>query len=162
MLRIVTLCSLLWCLSLLRAQAQTAHPCSENSVDYSTPPASIEQKMKLAKLMPIEKPPAGGTKNVSPQETRWFVEQDPDYLSTAKPWDTVLYIGKASSEGAFLKASFLDHGNTFSAHWINDQLIFVQVGLGHIASGDLILDIDNGKFIYDRMANYGQLGEPCE
>ena len=50
-----------------------------------------------------------------------------DYSETAKPWDTVLYIGKASGEGAFLKASILDHGNTFSAHWINDQLIFVQV-----------------------------------
>jgi hypothetical protein len=76
--------------------------------------------------------------------------------------DTVLYIGKASGDGAVLKASFLDHGNTFSAHWINDQLLFVQVWWGHIASSDLILDIDNGKFIYDRLAHYGQLGEPCE
>jgi hypothetical protein len=146
----------------LLAESQTPHPCSENHVDYSSPPPSIEQKIKLAKLLHIEKPPLDAKRNLSPQQTRWFVEEDPDYSSTAKPWDTIIYIGNASSESAFLKVSVLDHGNTFSAHWINDQLIFVQVWWGHIASGDLILDIDSGTFIYDRLANYGQLGEPCE
>ena len=58
MLRLLMLCSLLWCLSLLAVDAQTTHPCSENSVDYSSPPPSIEQKIKLAKLTRIEKPPA--------------------------------------------------------------------------------------------------------
>ena len=61
-----------------------------------------------------------------------------------------------------LKEVFSVMGSTFSAHWINDQLIFVQVEWGHIATSDLILDIDSGEFIYNQLANYGQLGEPCE
>jgi len=60
-----------------------------------------------------------------------------------------------------LQAAFTDHGNTFSAHWLNDKLLFVQVTWGHIASSDLILDVDRGKFLYDEFANYGLLAEPC-
>jgi hypothetical protein len=72
-----------------------------------------------------------------------------------------LYIGRVSDDKVLLEASFTDHGNTFSAHWINDELLFVQVWWGRIASSDLILEVDKGKFIYDELANYGQLDEPC-
>ena len=67
MLRILTLCSLLWCMSLPLVEAQTTHPCSDNNVDHSTPPLSIEQKIKLAKLPHTEKLPLDA-KSISPQQ----------------------------------------------------------------------------------------------
>ncbi len=73
-----------------------------------------------------------------------------------------LYIGGVSDNKVFLQATFTDHGNTFSAHWINDKLLFVQVWWGHIASSDLILDLEKENFLYDELANYAKLSEPCE
>jgi hypothetical protein len=62
---------------------------------------------------------------------------DPDYSSAKQPWSTTLYI------------------------WINDKLLFVQVWWGHIASSDLILDVEKENFLYDKLANDGKLSEPC-
>jgi hypothetical protein len=44
-----------------------------------------------------------------------------------------------------VEAVFRDHGNTFSANWINEKLLFVQVWWGRIASSDIILDVNHGR-----------------
>jgi hypothetical protein len=56
----------------------------------------------------------------------------------------------------------VDHGTSFEVRWINEQLLFVRVWWGHIASSDLILDTDTGTLLYDRLANYGEVVEPCD
>jgi len=98
---------------------------------------------------------------MSPQGTRWFVELDPDYMSTKVPWTTTLYIKGGSDGRRTWKASFIDHGNTFSASWINEKLLFVQVWWGRMASSDLIFDVNQGTIIYNEFAHYGELFEAC-
>jgi hypothetical protein len=131
-------------------------------VTYAVAPDAIENKIQILKPTTVEKLPISGKKVSSPQGTRWFFEIDPDYKSVVKPWNTTLEIGNNSHDEILLEAHFVDHGNDFSAHWINEELLFVQVWWGRIVSSDLIIDVSSGKLIYDRLANYGQLGEPCQ
>lgn len=73
----------------------------------------------------------------------------------AGPWNTTLIIGNRADGKPFLTASFKDHGNTFSAKWLNENLVFVM--WGRISSSDLILDVQKRAFIYNEMANYGEV-----
>ena len=84
--------------------------------------------------------------------------------TTESPWNTILFIrGRhAANAKPLLKVEFDDHGNTFSANWINEKLLFVQVWWGRLGSSDLILDVEQGKFIYNEFAHYGELAEPCQ
>jgi hypothetical protein len=150
---------LLVCLA--KADGQSANPCSDQSVHYEPPPQAVQKKIQLAKSVSLAEFPDSAKHNLSPQGTRWFVELDPDYTSTKAPWTTTLYIKSGPDGKSLLKASFIDHGNTFSASWINEKLLFVEVWWGRMASSDLILDVNQGTFIYDEFAHYGELFEPC-
>jgi hypothetical protein len=142
--------------------AQIPDSCENRSVEYESPAQSFENNIHVLRVAKGVDPPLGQKQNLSPQGTRWYVEIDPDYTSTKNPWNTTLYIGGVPhKEKVLLKATFTDHGNSFSAKWINEDLLFIQVWWGHILSSDLILDVHEGKFIYDKLANYDQLGEPC-
>ena len=141
---------------------QSSTTCEDAKVQYRAPTRNIEQKIRLTAGA---KPPSAlksTQSGKSPQGTRWFDEIDPDYTSTGQPWNTTLYVHLAASSGPVLKIDFLDHGNTFTARWINEKLIFAQVWWGRFASSDLIIDVDRGKVIYHELANYAQLGEPCD
>ncbi len=96
------------------------------------------------------------------QGSRAFVEVDPDYRSTREPWNTSLYITDPEGQSPSLKAVFLDHGNTFIASWINDELIFVQVWWGRFGSSDLIHDTTSGHWIYNKFAHYLMPDEFCQ
>jgi hypothetical protein len=78
------------------------------------------------------------------------------------PWTTTLYIKGGSDGRRVWKASFIDHGDTFSARWINEKLLFVQVWWGRMASTDLIFDVNQGTIIYNEFAHYGELFETCQ
>lgn len=158
----LTSCLALLLVCLSEAVGQTPSPCRDQQVTYGTAPQVIEKKIQLMRSVNIANLPVSAKRISSPQGTRWLVEVDPDYTSVEKPWTTRLYIGSNTDEKSVLQATFTDHGNTFSAQWINEKLLFVQVWWGRIASSDLILDVDQGKFIYDQLANYGQLVEPCQ
>jgi hypothetical protein len=148
--------------SLAGAEGQTPGPCRNQEVHYGPAPQAIEKKIQLKwAAHDIFDISDTAKRTASPQGTRWFVEIDPDYAHPG-PWTTTLYIGNSRDEKADLKVVVTDHGNTFSAHWINEKLLFVQVWWGRIASSDLLLDVDVGKFIYDEFANYGELIEPCQ
>jgi hypothetical protein len=131
-------------------------------VEYRAATEDIERKIQLTNDVVLPKAAASGKQIHSPQETRWFMEIDPDYTTTSSPWTTTIYVQAGSARERLLKATFVDHGNTFTAQWINEKLLFVQVWWGRIASSDLILDIEHGKFIYDELAHYGELGQPCQ
>lgn len=90
----------------------------------------------------------------------WFLELAPDYMKEG-PWTTTLYLGKSDSNRGYLSVSFKDHGNTFSTRWINEELLFIQVWWERIVSNDLILDVVKGRFIYNQLANYGEMIQPC-
>jgi hypothetical protein len=142
------------------AQSESERPCRDNVVIYEAPPPFIQKNIEIARLLTPADISPDKKKTISPQSTRWFVEVDPDYTKT-EPHVTTLYIGSPANEKAFLKARFSDYGNTFSAEWLNEKLIFIQVSWGHVLSSELILDVDEGKFIYNETANYSELVEPC-
>jgi hypothetical protein len=158
----LTYCASLLLICFTQAHGQTPSPCRNHTMYYGIAPQAIEKKIRIVKSSNSANVSIAGKRISSPQGTRWFVEVAPDYSKTEKPWNTRLYIGSDADDKVFLQADFTDHGNTFGAHWINEKLLFVQVWWGRIASSDLILDVDKGKFIYDELANYGQLVEPCQ
>lgn len=162
-MRILALLSLSSCLVILSpfAKAQSLPSCNATQVTYEVAPRDTEDRIQVLKVAIRSEPPATGTRVNSIQGTRWLAEVDPNYTKTG-PWTTTLYVGNSDSPKAYLIASFKDHGSTFSAHWINEELLFLQVWWGRIASSDLILDVTTGRFIYDKLANYGQTVEPCK
>lgn len=144
------------------SSAQSSIRCEDAKVQYRPAPQDIEQKIRLTAGV---KPPSAlksAQSGKSPQGTRWFDEIDPDYTSTSQPWNTTLWVHSAESAGPVLKIEFFDHGNTFEASWINEKLLFARVWWGHVASSDLIIDVERGKVIYHELANYAELGEPCD
>lgn len=147
---------------LATAHGQAASACSDQNVEYRRAPESIQKKIQLTTSATLAEVPRSAKRKSSPQGTRWFVELDPDYTSTKDPWTTVLYINSGREDKGVLKVVIADHGNTFSASWINEKLLFIQVWWGRMASSDLILDTNQGTFIYDELAHYGELSEPCE
>lgn len=161
-MKIPALLSVSSCLVVLPslAKAQSLPACNAAQVTYEAAPRDIEDRIQVVKVGRRSDPPATGTRINSIQGMRWLVEVDPDYMKRG-PWTTTLYVGDSDNRRAYLIASFKDHGNTFSAHWINEDLLFLQVWWGRIASSDLILDVTSGRFIYDKLANYGQTAEPC-
>jgi hypothetical protein len=161
-MKILALSSMSICFVLLPsfAKAQSSPACNAAQVTYESAPKDIEDRIRVVKETRPSGPPATGTRVNSTHGTRWLVQVDPNYRK-AGPWTTTLYVGNSDSRQPYLLASFRDHGNTFSAHWINEDLLFVQVWWGRIASSDLILDVTTGRFIYDRLANYGQTAQPC-
>ena len=136
-----------------RAQGQDIS-CNDAKVEYSTPKQEFEQRITLSAA--TSSAPANSKQDSSPQGTRWIITVGPDYTKNA-PWNTTLLIGDRSTGKTFLKAEFREHSNGFSAKWINEKLIFIEVWWGRIASSDLILDVENKKFIYDQFAHYGQV-----
>jgi hypothetical protein len=98
---------------------------------------------------------------LTPQSTSRFIERDPDYTKPG-PWDTTLFIGNSTTSKTLLTVTVVKHGNTFSTHWINDQLLFVQIRWGRVTSSDIVLNADTGTPLYDRLARYDELVEPCK
>ena len=162
MLKSATLYFLFSGLAICRAGGQAPTPCRDQQVNYREAPLGIREKIQVGQSVKIPGPDAAKKRIPSPQGTRWFIEVDPDYTSTKTPWTTTIYIGNNLGSEIAVEAVFRDHGNTFSAHWINEKLLFVQVWWGRIASSDIILDVNQGTVIYHELANYSELIEPCE
>jgi hypothetical protein len=135
------------------ALAQDAS-CKDGKVEYSNPTEHILKQITLSSdPVPF---PKEMKQDSSPSETRWMITVSPDYRKPG-PWNTTLIIGDRSTGEPFLKAEFRDHGNAFTARWLNEKLIFIEVWWGRIAASDLILDVENKKFIYNQLAHYGEI-----
>jgi hypothetical protein len=133
------------------AQAQKPS-CKDVFVSYAKPNERLSQKISLSTDARGEY--TESQRVTSPQGTRWLVSLNPDYTK-AGPWDTTLIIGNGAAGTPILKATFRDHGNTFSANWLNEKLVYIQVWWGRIVSSDMILDVEKQAFIYNEVANYG-------
>jgi hypothetical protein len=145
-----------------KVDGQGASGCSDQNVNYRIPTKDLQKKILFTTLANQSEFPVSAKHSMSPQGTRWFVELDPDYMSTQVSWTTTLYIKGGSDGRRVWKASFIDHGDTFSARWINEKLLFVQVWWGRMASTDLIFDVNQGTIIYNEFAHYGELFETCQ
>jgi hypothetical protein len=150
---------LAWCLG--AACGQTPPPCDDAQVQYRPAPSEVAHKIRVTRPSSQPALSTSARKLVSPQGTRWFFEVDPDYTSTKEPWNTILFIHRTGETDRVLRLDVMDHGNTFTASWINEKLLFVEVWWGRRAASDVILDIDQGKIMYHEMANYSEIIQPC-
>lgn len=99
------------------------------------------------------------TRIFSRWETHWLLEKTPNFLEQG-PWTTVLIVGSYEKPKWTLK--FKNHASGgVNSRWINEHLLFVRVWWGRIASTDLIIDTDTGKYMYRESANYGEFLINC-
>jgi hypothetical protein len=136
--------------------AQDVRPCAAR-VTYNryAPKASEVQVQEVERSVKPVRP------NLyrSPQGTKWLEETYPDTTKEG-PWSTTLLVG--DNHGSLVKIIFPNHGQGgVHSEWLNEKLLFVQIW-GHIASIDLIFDVERASFIYSETAYYGQVGEPCK
>lgn len=140
-------------------QAQTLSPCSQQSVTYLPVDEMYGSRIvvKPASISVIDV----GEKQFSPQGTSWLIVSEPDFTKPG-PWETRISIHVARSRATELM-TFKDHGSGgVSVQWLNEKMIYGSVWWGRIVSTDFIFDADKNRFLYEEMANYGQLTEPCE
>ena len=81
-----------------------------------------------------------GKKVYSPLHTRWLIEVRADYMKPG-PLTTRFYLGSGESQ-TDLVLTALEHGNSISAQWLNEKLLFGQVWWGRIYSTDFIFDVE--------------------
>lgn len=141
------------------ARSQVLPRCS-NVVTSRTNPPELAAKIHVRQSKLATFKGGSAKRELTAQATRWFITADADYMKTG-PWSTTFYVGGAASERPTLALQIDDHGNTISAKWINEKLLFVEVWWGRFAATDLILDVATGKFLYSELAHYGDLGQPC-
>jgi len=145
----------------LHAQEPEARiACDEEQVDY-TPADNGFSAGKILVQQLSQLPTHMGTKQLSPQRTRYLSLRSPDFEKPG-PWNTTVFVGGAGLKGRELKISFLDHGSGgVHAEWLNEKLIFIEVWWGRIVATDLVLNVENASFIYKEDAQYGEMIQPC-
>lgn len=145
----------------LNASSQTATNCGQQAVLYKPFDPRFAKQIQLKPLEKSYEDPADSDKQLSPQQTRWFVETEPDYTKPA-PWNTSIVIS-AGPKGKAFRLDVLDHSNgSVAVHWLNEKLLFIQVWWGRVASTDMVFDASTGRFPYREMANYDETMNPCE
>jgi hypothetical protein len=133
--------------------------CSQQMVRYSRFDEAYSKRIVWQLVRQSENPPSNLKKERSPQNTRWSVTVEPD-RTKAGPWTTSIYFGSDINEDVW-KLSLIDNTDT-NFKWLSDKLVFGSIWWGRIYATDVILDIDNHKFIYREMANFGDMIQPCE
>ena len=114
----------------------------------------------LERLPGAAKAPARGLGvHRTPHGTAWFVMREPDTKEPG-PWNTSIEVVGNKARDLRLRLRFSDHMSV-RANWLNEKLLWVQVWRGRIASTDMILDVDTGRFIYQQDANYNAFIVPC-
>ena len=145
-----------------QSRGQTDVKCDDRMVAYGAAPKEIVKKIELLDASRPAPASTSGKRVTSPQGTAWFVEIDPDYMSTKSPWTTVLHVGGLGHAEVFPSGVFQrPWQHIFSL--MDQREIDLYPGMvgERIASSDMILDISSHKFIYNEFAHYGELIEPC-
>jgi len=139
--------------------AETAIACDEEEVTYTAVDSTFRQKITLTDVKNTSGPV--GEKTRSTQGNRYFSLESAD-LSKPGPWTSTVLIGGIGFNNRLLKLSFIDHASGgVHAQWLNEKLLFVEVWWGRIASTDLIVDVNKKNFLYEEMADYGEMIRPC-
>ena len=78
------------------------------------------------------------------------------------PWTTAVWVGD-SMRGVPQMLTFADHGSGgVNICWLNEKLLYGSVWWGRIVSTDFVYDVEDKRFIYREMADYGDLVQPCK
>ena len=137
--------------------------CPElDSVLYRQAQPDALANIALERPVGAAKAPARGLGvHRTPQGTAWFVMREPDTTKPGPSSTSIDVIGN-KARNLRLRLRLSDHASGgVRANWLNEKLLWVQVWRGRIASTDMILDVDTGRFIYQQDANYNAFIVPC-
>jgi hypothetical protein len=138
---------------------QNIQKCGDQKVGYSAFDPFYSKRIVFVSVTDSDDHPETAHKEYSPNKDMWRAVVDPD-TSKPGPWNTNIYFGSDSNEEVWKLTFIADIGA--DAHWLNEKLVFGQVWWGHILATDYVLDVQQHKFIYREMANYGATVQPCE
>jgi hypothetical protein len=138
--------------------------CPEyDRVAYSAPHKDWPGSILVENISGESRASAGTHRNLqrSSQGTASYVLREPDTTKPG-PWTTIVDVFGNKARPVHLRIRFTDHlSRGVRARWLNEQLLWLQVWRGRIASTDMILNVDTGQFIYEQDANYNSLIVPC-
>lgn len=117
------------------------------------------KRIVLVDVSKSENPPQTSSKEYSPERDMWEVTVEPD-TSKPGPWNTSIYFGSDANKEVW-RLTFVDARDA-RTKWLNEKLVFGQVWWGRIYATEFILDLQQHKFIYREMAQYGAKIEPCQ
>lgn len=138
--------------------------CPEyDHVIYSAPRKDWRGSIVVENL-PIE-PQRGAQQSMKPQQsplgTVSYIVREPD-TTKAGPWTTVVEVFGNKRRPIHLLIRLTDHlSGGVRTRWLNEQLLWLQMWRGRIVSTDTILNVETGRFVYARDANYNSLIVPC-
>ncbi len=137
--------------------------CEDRLVSYAPLGEHARARISIARQSAAPRPPAGaGSRQPSPQGTRWLIAVEPDFTRPG-PWVTTLVIGGNPTGVEMLRVTITDHGSGgVRPTWLNERLLFVQAWWGRIASSDLVLDVERGAPLYAEDADLAAFLGPCE
>ena len=142
-----------------RPSSQGLLKCADAKVRYAPFDEAYSKRMVLKSVSDAENPPAGSKKDYSPERNMWLVAVEPDTTKPG-PWSKSIYFGSDSNEEVW-KLTVIDQ-NGVGTRWLNEKLVYGQVSWGRIYATEFVLDLQQHKFIYREMANYGAVTEPCQ
>jgi hypothetical protein len=140
-------------------QNQSVMKCEDAKVKYSPFQEAYAKNILWNKLSSTEKPPAVASKEYSPERDSWKIAVEPDF-SKPGPFNHTIYFGADGSEEVW-KLTILDVRDV-RIEFLTEKLVFGQVWVGRIVAVEFVLDLQQHKFIYREMAQYGAKFEPCQ
>ena len=146
--------------SLRGAAVQELPKCGAARVEYTPFDDSYSGRIQVSTPTHSGTQPSTGEKVFSNQRTRWLTVASPDMMKPG-PWNTSVYVGEVESIHD-VELRFVDEGSGgVSVNWLNEKLIFGEVWWGRIEATDFIFDVEQRKFVYREMAQFGELIQPC-
>ena len=146
-------------------QSMSSAACPEyDRVEYSAPrkdwPGSIRVE-KVPGESRVSPDASGEDLQRSPQGTASYVLREPNTTQPG-PWTSVVEVFGNEARVIHLRIRLTDHlSGGVRVHWLNEQLLWLQMWRGRIVSTDMILNVDSGQFVYEQDADYNSLIVPC-
>jgi hypothetical protein len=133
--------------------------CDDARVVYTPLDKAYSQRIIFKSVSDSENPPENARKEYSPQRNMWMAVAEAD-ISKPGPHNTNIYYGSNANEEVW-KLTFIDYVGD-PPKWLSEKLVFGQVWWGRIYATEFVIDLQQHKFLYREMANYGAMTEPCE
>jgi hypothetical protein len=133
--------------------------CEDARVLYSPFDETYAKRILLKDVSDSEDAPQNATKEYSPERDTWKVTIEPD-TSKPGPSNTTIYFGSNADENVW-KLTLIDVRDV-GVKWLSEKLVFGQISWGRTYETEFIFDVQQHKFIYREMAQYGAKFEPCQ
>lgn len=141
--------------------------CNDQVVRYAAP--ATAQLEKQITVTPLPQPQGSILEERdpefhphSPQQTAAFNRVHTADRMKPGPYSNTIDVMSTRGDPIAWRIQIVELRDNARLHWLNEELLFMQLWWGRILSTDLIFELGTGRFIYAKEANYGLLIQPCE